>query len=128
MELGAQPPQLGNVKRSQAIQPVGPAGREPDPNEALVGRVRATTHEARGLGAVDETHHAVVAEQQLVRQLPDRGGCGTALRTDGEEKLMLRRGQPRLLGAILRPPQVATQTVPEGRKLPVLAVGENLPV
>lgn len=128
VELRTQSPQLDDMERGQAVEPFAAAGGKADPHDPLVGPIGMAANQPDGFRTVDEAHHAVVAQQHLLRQLADRWSCRAAPTADGQQKLMLRRGDPGLLSAILRPPQVAAEGVPEGRKLLVLAVGEDRPV
>jgi hypothetical protein len=52
---------------------------------------------------IDQTNHAVMAEEQIVRHLADGRTSWVGVSTDRQEKLVLCRGQPGCFGLLLAP-------------------------
>jgi hypothetical protein len=85
----------------------GAALGDVDAHDAVVVVVLAPTHQARGFGSVDELDDAVVAEEQLGGEITHGRVTGVDASADGEEELVLRRGDPGVGGALLGPVEVA---------------------
>ena len=90
----------------------------------MVTRVGSSFDEVGSLGPVDQPDHAVVPEQQVLGDVPDRRGAGR-VPPDREEELVLRRcdaGRDRLL---LAPVQEAAELVAKRQQARVVGVGER---
>src|SRR5262245_41634777 len=85
----------GRERRQAAAAP----RREAEPDDAPIVRVDLALDEPGAFGPVDELDGAVVAEQQMFRDVTDRRIARMA--ADGEQQLVLRRGQPGRLGLLL---------------------------
>lgn len=110
-ELRPETGQLVEVHSAECRQLVGPERGEPDAHHAVVDLVGESFDEPRALGAIDEPDHAVVPEQEVIGELADRGRSSVA--TDGEEQLVLRRGQADVRCLRLAPAQKASQPIAE---------------
>lgn len=76
---------------------------QPDPDDALVVDVLDTLHQTRGDGPIHELDDAVMPEQQVLGQLPNRRRPTVA--ADCQKQLVLRTGQPHCPGLGLAPTQ-----------------------
>jgi CBS domain-containing protein len=110
------------VGRAQALQEVPAPSGELQSHEAAVVRVGQAAHQAGLRGAVGQLDGAVVAQEQVLGHVPDRGCARTLVTADGEEQLVLLAGQPCGRGLLLAPAQEASQRGAEGQQLLVLVV------
>jgi hypothetical protein len=97
------------VRGSQLVQPLGAVRGEPDPGDPAVTIVAPAFDQPGGLGAIDQLDRAVRPEQQVLGQIADRGRVGAGMAFDGQQQLVLGRGQADLPGPGLRPAQEAAQ-------------------
>src|SRR5439155_23274129 len=129
LEVVAEPGQLLEVLMGEG-QPgeerCGPLGQREPYDPAVVG-VGVPLDEAGGDGAVHGTDGAVVADQQVLGHVADGGGAA-AVAPDGQEELVLGRGQAHRSGARLVPAQERTEAVAELEQLLVLDVGRRTAV
>jgi hypothetical protein len=72
-------------------------------DHALVVCVGAAGYQSGGLGAIDESDGAVVAQQQVVGDVADGRAARVCVAADGEQELMMRRGQAGRLGLPFAP-------------------------
>lgn len=59
------------VKEGQSLQPIPTLGREQDPNDTPILRVRGTRDETHLCRAIDQFTNAVLAEEQVVGKVSD---------------------------------------------------------
>jgi hypothetical protein len=76
---------------------------EHDPDQPSIVRVGRPDHHASGLGPVDELDGAVRLEQQITRDITDRGGYPSPVALDGDEQLVLHVSQTGSLRLIFTP-------------------------
>lgn len=105
VEDGRQAPQLVEMGRGEAAQPVLTVLGQGDPGETPVHAVTAASHHPERLGPVHQLNHAVVAQQQIPSQLGDRGVLVTGMALDRDKELVLGRGEPDRPGFRLAPVQ-----------------------
>ena len=86
--------------------------------------VGSTPDQAGGFGPVDELDGAVVPEQEDVGDVADRRPARSRLTADGEQQLVLRRGETDRRGLFLAPVQEAAQAGPELEETLVVSVGK----
>ena len=91
----------------------------------MVVGVALAADQPGGIGAVDELDGAVVAEEQVVGDLADGRSAGVIVAMDGEEQLMLVRGQPGRLGLLFAPAQEATEPVSQREQPCVFLLGQS---
>src|SRR5262249_50412224 len=77
------------------------------------------------LGPVDELHHTVVPEQQVLGYVTDRGLPRSFVPSNGEKQLVLLPGEPSRCRLLVAPAKEAAQAGAEGQQLPILAVAES---
>ena len=117
--------QLLHVGSRERLEALLALGRQLEPHDPLVLGVAAAGDQARLLGPVDQADGAVVAEQEVVGHLADRGPAPVRVAPNGQEELVLGRGQSGRLRLLLAPAQEAAQAVPErptglrSRRLPI---------
>ena len=97
---------MGRPERLQlALTGIG----ETDAHDSMVLVIASTLHQTGRFGTVDELDRAVVAQQQVARDV------GHARRTpmppDGKEELMLGRRDVGSLGAFLTPAEEPAQAI-----------------
>jgi hypothetical protein len=66
------------------------AGGKADPYQPAVSLVGTALHEGRGLGPVDELDRAVMAYQEVARQVADGRRLAARVALDRQQQLMLR--------------------------------------
>jgi hypothetical protein len=114
---------VGGDQRGQAG---GALGGEVQAHDAAVLGLRHPPHQPGGLGPVDQFHDAVVAQQQVVGDLPDRRGRAVVA-PDGEQQLVLRRREPGGAGLLLAPMEEPPDAVAELQQPPVVLVTQLPP-
>ena len=98
------------------------SSREPQAHDPPVVGVVDAADKARFLGAVDELHGAVVAQQQRVGEITDGRPAIAAVAAHREKQLVLRRGDPRRDGLRLAPVQELAQRGAELQQALIVAV------
>jgi len=112
LDDGGQPPNLGHMLLGEpAKHSLALAGYLYSDQPPITG-VGLTVDEPRGGGPVDELADAVVAQHQVVGHIGD-GGSLVDVTFDGEQELMLGRGQPHVACRLLTPAQEAAQLLTE---------------
>jgi hypothetical protein len=86
-------------------------GRQVEPDDTLILRIVDALDQPRRDGSIDQFDDAVVAEQQMIGNIPYRRSSTVA--SDGEQELMLRAGEPHGSRLLLAPVLEPTQAVPE---------------
>jgi len=112
------------VGGGQALEDTAAAGREVEAHDAPVVLIGLAAHEASCLGTIGQLDGGVVAKQQVLCDVPDRGRQGARVAADGQQELVLLGGQAGQLGLLLAPAQELAQSGPEGQQLAVLGVIE----
>ena len=106
----------------QTLEYARPASREPQTHDPAVVGVVDAADQARFLGAVDELHRAVVAQQQRVRKITHSRAAIAEVAAHGEQQLVLRGRDPGPDGLRLAPVQELAQRGPEFQEALVVAV------
>ncbi len=78
----------------------------------MVIGVSSSGDETRLLGPVHEPDRTVVAQQQVVGHLAHGRPAPVGVSMDGEEQLVLGRGEPGFLGLLVAPAQEAPKARP----------------
>ena len=105
--------------------------------QALLARMasrarRAARHghgapdETGGGRPVDELDSAVVAQEQVLGDVGDRGSSGVVVATHGEHQLVLCRGQPDRFRLLLTEPFEAAKPGPELQQSLIVLIGDRL--
>jgi H+/Cl- antiporter ClcA/CBS domain-containing protein len=100
---------MGGAELGQQARPFGGEGQVHD---APVGIVATAHDQPGGDRTVDQPHRAVVLQHEVLGNVAD-GRRAAAVAADGEQELVLRRGQPDRLRLLPAPGDEATQTVTE---------------
>ncbi len=128
VEDGRQPLQFVQVRGGQPVQPAGAVRGEPDPGDPAVAVVAPPLDQPGRFGPVDQLDRAVRPEQQVFGQVADGGRVGAGMALDGQQQLVLRRGEADLPGPRLRPAQEAAQPGAEGEQVLVILAGQPIHV
>jgi hypothetical protein len=120
---GRQVRELLEVLLAERLEPPRALVGEPQADRAEVVRVGRPAQQARGLGPVDEADRAVMAEEQVLRDVADGGAPRVVVAADGEQELVLGRRQPGRRRLPLAPAQEAPQPGAELEQRAVLGVG-----
>jgi len=91
------------VGGGEALQALLAAGGEHDPHGPGVLGVGPAQDQPGGHGPVDQLDGAVVAHQQVAGDLPDGGAARVGVPTDGQQQLVLGRGDAGRLGLLPAP-------------------------
>jgi nucleotide-binding universal stress UspA family protein len=111
------------VGGSEALHPLRAFGGEVEPGDPLVGGVGGPLDEAGLRRSIDELHDAVVAKEQVVGDVSDRRRAVVA--PNGEEQLVLCRGETDRLRLLLAPPLEASEAVAEVQEAAVVVIGQR---
>ena len=79
--------------------------------------------EAVRFGSVDETDGAVVAEQEVAGDVPDRRTGGAWVALDREQQLVLSGGEVLSVGLLFAPAQELSEAGPEYEQALVIGIG-----
>jgi hypothetical protein len=122
VQRGRQVGEFLEVQFAEGVELARALAGEVQADHALVVGVGLASHQSGGLGAVDQFDGAVVAQQQVVGNVADRGSPTIGVAADGEQELMLPRGQAGCLGLLFAPSQEAAQSGTEAEKPLVVVV------
>ncbi len=95
--------ELFEVERRKDLQPFGAVFGEMQSDNPAIVFVSVPIHQSRDNGAVNETHRAVVNEEQIVGYFSDRRTTGIAMPSDGQQQLVLSRSEARCARLALAP-------------------------
>lgn len=95
----------------QGVQPAFAHRRQGDPHHAVVPAVGEAADEPGLHGAIDQLDGAVVAEQEVGRDVADARCRSVA--SDRQEELVLGRREPDLMSLVLAPVKEPAQAVAE---------------
>lgn len=112
------------MERRQATQLLGAPSSQSEPDAAVIVAVALTADEPGVLGPVHEADGAVVAEQELLGDIPDGRPERIGMAPDDQEELMLGGRQPDDLGLLFAPAREAAQTRAELQEAAVLVVSD----
>ena len=113
------------VELGQPLQALAPRRGQLQVHDPVVLRVAHPLHEPRRFGPIHQAHRAVMAQEEVVRYLPDRGAALVAVPADGEQQLVLCRRQAGGLGLLLAPPHEASQPGPQRQQVLVVVVPQS---
>ena len=99
--------------RGELLESAGAERGQAQADDPAVPRVLVPLHQPRLLRPVDQPHRAVVAQQQVARDVADGGARLPFVSADGEQELVLGRRQSRPFGLLFAPVQEAAQADPE---------------
>lgn len=91
------------------------------PDNSVVGRIHVACDQPRQLGTVDEAHHAVVAQQQVIGDIADGGGA-PGMPAYREEQLILRGRDAGGNGLLFAPVHEAPELIAKGQEPLVILV------
>ena len=124
-QLEAETLQLFEVRLRESIQPLVPGCSELEPNQPMVVGVAHALDEASRVGPVHQSDRTVVAQEEVVGNLADGRSPGVGVAADGQQQLVLRRRQARLLGLLLAPAQEPAQPRPERQQILVIGIRQT---
>src|SRR5215207_7810110 len=126
-EDGVHPAQLVAVKGAEPAEQLLPVARQHHPDGPCVIRVRRPLHEPLALCAVDQFHHAVVAQLQPVREFADHGPVAARVSLERQHQLVLLGRDAVTAHGLLAEAQVTTDAEAEpGQRFEVL-LGQGFP-
>ena len=96
---------------------------EAQAHDAEVVVVLAARDQPGLLGAIDEPDRAVMAQHEVAGDVADGRSARVVMTADGEQQLVLGRGEARGLGVLLAPAQEPAQTGAQLEEPPVVLVG-----
>lgn len=109
--------QPGQVRPGQlGYQPVSFRG-ELNADHSGVGGIGPAPHETGRLGPIHEFHHAVVAEQQVAREIADGRRDPAGMTLDSDKQLVLDVGQAYSASLVLAPSLKAAQADAKGEEV-----------
>jgi hypothetical protein len=112
-QLERQSFELLEVEGRQRFDPFGAVVGQVQPDDTAIFPVSGATDKARGVGAVNEAHRAVMAKEQIVGHLPDRRPTRICMAPDGKKELMLSGRESRDTSLLLAPAFEVAQTGPQ---------------
>ena len=99
-------------------------GREVEAHDPAVVAVGLAADEASAFGSVHQLDGGVVADEEVLGDVPDRRRLRAGVAADGQEELVLLAGEAGLLGLLLAPAEELAQRRAEGEQVAVLVVAE----
>src|SRR5581483_8291515 len=123
--LPGQASELLEVALRQALQHPQAAGGEREPDNPPVDPVASPPYQPCGLGSIHEPHGAVVAEQEVAGDVGDGRPVGIRVSPDGEEQLVLGRGEAGGDRLLLAPPEEPPQPGSQTEEALVVLVGHG---
>jgi hypothetical protein len=115
---------LFEMTLTELAQPARAGCGEPQPNDTLIVGIGTPRDESGRHRAVHETDRAVMAQQQRLGDVTDRGIVRTRVTTDREQQLMLRRRQVDFGRLFFAPAQEAADTGAPFEEPLIVGVGE----
>lgn len=112
-ELGGESLQFLEVLSREAFQPLSSLVGKVQTNHSLIGCVPRSLYEAGLVRPIDQTDHAVMAEEEIVRHFADRRTPGVGVPPDSQEQLMLCGRQPGCFSLLLAPSLKMAKTGPQ---------------
>ena len=101
------------VQLGQRFEPLGAVFGEREAGGASMVRVGGAFDETLRFGAVDETDGAVVTQQEVAGDVPDRWASRAWVAFDREQQLVLRGGEVLGVGLSFAPAQEVSEAGPE---------------
>src|SRR5579871_941504 len=126
-ERRRQATELAEVRPGEPPEHGVAVRRRPHAHQPTVGGVGHAAHETGGDGAVDQLDDAVVAEQEVLREVADGRPATVIVPAHGQEELVLGARKAGGGGLLLTPSLEAPQPGPELQEPCVALVGERLP-
>ena len=121
-ERATQPAELLEVEVGQCIQVLATVRRQLQAYDAVVPRVAHPLDQPSRVGPIHESHRAVVAEEEVVRHLPDGRTAPVGVATDGEQQLVLGRREAGGLRLLVAPAKEASQAGAQCQKVLIIGV------
>ena len=113
------------MKGRERLEPRGSFIRQRHTHRSASVRVRIPLDQTAGLRTINEPDSAVVAQQEVVRDIADRGTGWIWMAPDGKQQLVLG-GRQILRARLLRAPaQEPSQASPELEQTPVVGIDEG---
>ena len=109
---------------SESPERLGAAGGELQPDDAVIVAILTAPDEPRVRGAVDELHCAVVAEEEVVGDVADRGTARITMAPDRQQQLVLCRRDALGLRSLFAPTQEPAETGAELEQALVFGVAD----
>jgi len=113
--------ELLEVRGGQGREVSCAAAGQVQTDNSVVGRIGVARHQPGQLGTVDEPHHAVVTQQQVIGDITDGGGAA-GMPANCEEQLILRGRDAGVDGLLFAPVQEAPELVAKGQEPLVIRV------
>lgn len=95
---------------------------EMQPHQAMILAISATDDQTGLVRSIDESDHAVMPEQEIVRHLADGRSARICVAAYGQEELMLGGGEPSGAGLLLTPPGEVPQASAEGEQVRIVRI------
>jgi len=117
-----EPGELLDVERCEVGEHARAASGQRHTDQPVVARVGSRVDQPRLLGTVDELARAVVPQQQLFGDLPDRRRAVVAEPLHHDEELVLGGRDPLRLGGVVAPPEEPPEGRPERQELRIVHI------
>jgi hypothetical protein len=109
-KVRSQPRELFEVKRGKDLEPFGALLGEMQSDDPVIVFVASPAHETCRVRPINEADRAVVQEQKIVGDLSDGRTTVVAMSTNGQEELVLGRGETGCPRLVLTPPLEVPET------------------
>ena len=120
-----EPAQLLEMGLGQRLQALAPRRGELQADDPVVLGVAHPLDQLGRDGPVDQPDGTVVAQQQVVGDLADGRATAIGMPPDGQQQLVLRRGQPGPLRLLLAPADEPAQAGPQRQQVLVVGIPQN---
>lgn len=122
LEQRREPGNLSEVQLGEGLEDSCPAVGQLKADDPAVLPVLHPLSPAASLDPVGELDRGVVAEEEIVGDVPDRRSLGITMAPDGEEELVLHVRQAPVPGLLFAPVIEATQLGTKGEEVSILGV------
>jgi hypothetical protein len=105
---------------------LGDAGlREGDTDHTLIGRVGSAPDQSVGSCAIDQADRAVMAQDEVLGQVANRGSLVAGVTANRQQQLVLGGCQPGRVGLLIAPAQEAAQSGAQLQQMLEVRFGER---
>jgi hypothetical protein len=110
------------MDQGEALEQTFPLGRDLNQDLAPIDSARRPAHKAPSLQPVDQLDRAVMAKQEALREISDRGGSTGGNAPQGQQELVLRGIDPRLARRAFAETEKTPDLVAKLRERPVVVL------
>lgn len=124
-QLRRQTLEFFEVQLGQGLDSPRAVGRELHTHDAMIAIVADPADQGRLVGAIDQTHGAVVLQQQVIGYFADGRTTKIVMTSHRKQQLVLGRREPCCTRLLLTPALEAAQSGPQRQEPGIRPVGQR---